>query len=250
MKNLRDIVPDTSSWKKTGPQMGSNPGGIYKDESGNEFYTKHSKSDNHAKNENLANHLYRHLGVPVPDTDLITHSNGKLGTAAPMMHIKPFNPNNKEHIQEIGKHFAAHAFLANWDAVGMENDNQVLSHKGMTTVDAGGALNYRAQGGPKGEAFGNEVKEWDSLRHNDQTSGRIFGQMKPHEMIHSAKAVANLKNNTIHDLVHEHGPGSDADKHEMTKKLINRKADIIGKANDLAKKHKLEPIRNIDDEDV
>ena len=36
----------------------------------------------------------------------------------------------------------------------------------------------------------------------------------------------------------------------MTKKLINRKADIIGKANDLAKKHKLEPIRNIDDEDV
>lgn len=252
MKNLRDIIPDASNWKKTGRQMGSNPGGVYKDESGKEFYMKQSKSDDHAKNENLANHLYRHLGVPVPDTKLITHSNGKLGTASSIMHIKPFDPHNKNHVQEIGKHFAAHAFVANWDAVGLANDNQVLGPKGMTTIDAGGSLNYRAQGSPKGNAFGHKATEWDSLRDTSRPNPatHIFSQMQPHEIVNSAKAVANLKNDTIHDLVHEHGPGSEMDKHEMTQKLINRKQDIIERANDLSKKHKLEPIRNVDDEEA
>jgi hypothetical protein len=256
MKSFKQIlkeskeIPDTSNWTKTGPQLGSNPGGRYKDTSGKEWYLKHSKSDDHAKNENLANHLYRHLNVPVLDHQLVTHSGGKLGTASPIVKLHAFDPNNESHRKEAASHYASHAFVGNWDSIGLENDNQAMVNGKMHTVDAGGSLNYRAQGAPKGAAFGNKVGELDTFKNKDMnyTSAHVFGQMKPHEVVNSSKAVAGLKNETIHKLVHAHGPGDTNEKNTMVSKLINRKKDIIGRANDLAKQHKIEPIKDVDEE--
>lgn len=258
MKSLRLILEstskilDASNWKRTGPQMGSNPGGVFKDHEGTDWYLKHSKSDDHAKNENLANHIYRHLGVPVPDHQLVTHSGGtKLGTASPMMKIKNFNPHSDEEKGMVQKHFASHAFVANWDTIGLDNDNQAHTPKGMTTMDAGGSLNYRAQGAPKGPAFGNKVSEWDSFRDpSNHQAHNVFGSMKPHDLVNSSHAVANMKNSDIHNLVHTYGPGEDSDKKILTNKLISRKKDIIGKANDIARKHNIKPLKDIDDNNI
>jgi len=257
MKTLRQIIEsksdmiDTSDWERVGPQMGSNPGGVFKDHTGKQWYLKKSKSDNHARNEFLANKLYNHMGVPTPDHQMVTHSNGKLGTASPMMKITTYNPNSESDKTQIRKHFAAHAFLANWDAVGNGEDNQAHSPKGMMTVDAGGALNYRAQGGPKGDAFGDKVGEWESLRSpSNRSAHKVFGDMKPQELVDSAKAVANFKNSDIHRLVHTHGPGTISDKDALVAKLINRKKDIVGKAATIAYKHNLGEIKDIDAKDT
>lgn len=255
MKNLRDIIkedidniPDTRTWKKKGPQLGSNPGGTYSDHEGKDWYVKQSKSDHHAKNEMLANKLYGHLGVPTPDHTLVKTSKG-LGTASPIIPIKNHNPYDQKDVSAIQKHLGAHALLANWDTIGLNNDNQAHTPKGMTTMDAGGSLNYRAQGAPKGAAFGNKAGEFDTLRDRNMNpeAANIFGKMKPHDLINTIHPVAALKNSTIHDVVHEHGPGDHEEKTQMVNKLIARKKDLIGKANGIAAKHGLPGVSDIDD---
>ena len=255
MKRLREIIKededgiiDTRGWKKTGRQMGSNPGGTYTDHEGKDWYVKHSKSESHARNEILANHLYKHLGVPTPDHQLVKTSSG-LGTASPIMPIRNHNPRDPKNVAAINKHLGAHAFVANWDTIGLENDNQVHTPKGMTTMDAGGSLNYRAQGAPKGPAFGHKANEFDTLRDSrmNPEASRIFGQMKPHELIDTVRPVAAMKNSTIHDLVHTHGPGDYNEKNELLHKLINRKKDLIGRANSIASQHGISNIGDVDD---
>ena len=224
---------DTSKWEKVGGRQGSNPGGVYKDQQGQKWYAKQSKSVDHAKNEHLANKLYEKLGVPVLDNHYVDFG-GKLGTASPMVELKNFSPKSKSDVAAIRKNFAAHVLLANWDTIGLTNDNQAHTGKGMTTLDAGGSLNYRAQGAPKGAAFGNTAGEWDTFRHPSNAQAHaVFGKMSNAEMAESAKAVASLKNADIEQLVLEHGPGDDVDKAEMAEKLIARRNDIVSRAKKL-----------------
>lgn len=227
--------------------MGSNPGGVHQDEAGDHWYVKHSHTDDHAHNEILANRMYEHMGVPTLEPELVRHQKG-LGVATRMTHLDNFNPHEDSDRKDVSKHFGAHAFLSNWDAVGLENDNQARTHKGMTTVDAGGALKYRAQGGPKGGAFGHSVSEWDTLRNPSMnaTSAHVFNKMSPKEMVNSSKAVANFRNADIHKLVHAHGPGDFNEKQGLVDKMIARKRDIVGRANQVAKTHGLGPIKDVD----
>ena len=73
--------------------------------------------------------------------------------------ISEFTPAERK---EAAKDFAIHAWLSNWDAAGMGGDNQGVLDGKTTTLDVGGSLRFRAQGGPKGNAFGDKVIEWDS----------------------------------------------------------------------------------------
>ena len=230
---------DVSGWKRVGDQLGSNPGGRFQNKAGNHYYVKFSKSDNHARNEFLAHHLYKQAGAPVMDHYLVKHPKG-LGTATQWQDVQPFDENNEGHIKDIKKHFATHCLAANWDAIGLVNDNQVVTKKGMATVDVGGSLLYRAQGGPKGEAFGHKCDEWDTLRKYNKST---FGRMTPEEMIDSTRHMAsNLRPHHIVQLTHLHGPGDHSEKVELAAKLINRRKDLIQKANALADKHGLTPV--------
>ena len=239
---------DTRNWSKVGHAMGSNPGGVYADESGNHHYVKHSHTYDHAHNEILANKMYQHLGVPTLEPSLIRHSKG-LGVASPMRRLESYNPHDKDHVKEVNKHFASHAFLANWDAAGLVNDNQAKVGGKMTTLDAGGALKFRAQGSPKGNLFGDKVNEWDTLRNPSMnpTSAHAFNQMSPHDMVNSSKAVANFKNSDIHSLVHKHGPGDFNEKTDLVNKMIARKKDVISRANQIAKTHGIKTLNDIDE---
>lgn len=254
MKHLREIadkypdVKDATSWKRTGRAMGSNPGGIFKDHEGTEHYVKHSPSDDHAHNEILGNRMYEHLGVNTLKPELIKHSKG-LGVASKMVHLTHMKLDDHNDVKDIQKHFGAHAFLSNWDTVGLEHDNQARHNGKMTTVDAGGSLNYRAMGGPKGKLFGHTVPEFHSLRDENmnEQSHSVFGHMKPHEIVDSIKPVSNFKNKDIHSLVHAHGPGTFEDKEDITNKLVARKRDLVSKANSLARQHNLPHLKDIDE---
>ena len=45
-----------------------------------------------------------------------------------------------------------------------DGDNQGVAAGVVITLDVGGALEFRAQGDPKGKAFGASVREIDTLR--------------------------------------------------------------------------------------
>jgi hypothetical protein len=78
----------------------------------------------------------------------------------------------REPSADLGAGFMADALLANWDVVGLEQDN-VLWHEGRPTrVDQGGTLEYRAMGGTK--KFGPVPSEvWTMARPGGQALGTM-----------------------------------------------------------------------------
>jgi len=144
---------------------------------------------------------------------------------------------NESQRREAQKNFATHAWLANWDALGTSRDhktgepigdNQDMINGKPTTVDTGGSLLYRAQGGPKGDAFGDKVSEWDSLR--DQKGNPIpasfFGDMTKAQLKASAARVTSVSDEQIKRLVDKHGPGDADAKTALAERLIKRRDDI------------------------
>jgi uncharacterized protein len=215
--------------KKVGAQKGSNPGGVYEDAAGNRFYVKMSKSDDHARNEWLASQLYQAAGSPVVPVHLIDVGGGKLGTVSPWTeHEGAFKPGDAAHHAEAAQDFATHAWLGNWDAVGLENDNQVFMKGGVLhTVDVGGSLKYRAQGAAKtADEFGDEVKELETMKALG-TAGKVFGSMTPGQLKASAQKVAKLDDDKIVALCKQSGV---KDWDALATRLITRKADLLKKA--------------------
>jgi len=160
-----DIVIDTATWQKVGGQMGSHPAGVYQDENGRRYYVKSLESRAHARNEIIAAKLYQLAGAPT-----LTYVSAK----EPNQIATEFVELDKKHVSHLSdserrqaqRWLGVHAWTANWDAAGFDGDNQGVVEGLVTTLDVGGALEFRAQGDPKGKAFGASVRELDTLRKN------------------------------------------------------------------------------------
>jgi hypothetical protein len=123
--------------------------------------------------------------------------------------------------------FGADAWLCNWDAVGETHDNMLVDSEGKAIrVDPGGAMIYRAKGTPKtADEFGNTVPEIDTMRNgkNAQASS-VFGKMTQQQMDESVAKVLVLDDDDILKACQKWGPGSEAEREALAKKLIARKA--------------------------
>ena len=100
--------------------------------------------------------------------------------------LRPFNKDNKNDLKAARKDFAIHAWLGNWDAVGLVYDNLLTDSDGdVIHVDPGGALLFRAQGEPKGNAWNKDASEWNTLRDKamNPQSGSVFADMTPQEFL-------------------------------------------------------------------
>jgi len=234
-----DDVMDSSKWKKVGGQLGSNPGGLYEDGAGKQWYVKHSKSDDHARNEVLAAELYKAAGSPVLDYKLVRGANGKLGTATPWQDKAPFDASSAGEKKAAVGAFATHAWLGNWDAVGLSNDNQAWVNKTLTTLDTGGALRYRAQGEPK--PFGEHPTEWQTLRDpaKNPQSAAVFGGMTVHQQAESAAKVAAVPDAVIDNLVKKFGPTEPEEAAKLATTLKVRKLTIKSEGEAAAKQAEL-----------
>lgn len=216
--------------KKTGDALGSNPGGFYEHPgSGQQFYIKTTQSPEHAANERLAAKLYNLAGVktldyvPMAQEDVVATRLADLGHGADKF--------TKSERADAQKDFAIHAWLANWDVAGLDNSNLRIRYGFPTVTDTGGALLYRAQGAPKGAAFGNSVKEWESLRDpsvNKQTAA-LFANMTPEQLKASAKRLESIPDYQIIQAIYE-SPLEPVVKEELKNKLLARKKDILQKA--------------------
>lgn len=168
---------------QVGPQAGSNEGGrwllphTHAKGLVKEFYVKKAQSEAHAENEILANTLYGHAGVFVPE---VYYVDGYLYSQ-----IIPGKQDMEERIANndtvwlgyLREDFVLDAWLANWDVFGLTWDNiitkRITDNEMPYKIDNGGALQYRAMGAPKGEAFGDTVPELDIFRSGKKAV--IFG---------------------------------------------------------------------------
>lgn len=215
-------------WEQTGPQKGSNPGGLFKDAAGNEWYCKFPSDKDAVYNELLAAKFYEMLGYRVPSLKLV-EKDGKLGIASKF--IGGLSKGSGEKLATAGAHagFVADAWLGNWDVVGLSNDNLLMHKEGPVRVDVGGSLLYRAQGGKKGDAFGDKVGELSTLRDasKNSQSAAVFGNISEEDMKSGARRLALMQPSQIIQMVKIFGPGSDKEKRALAEKMIARRDDII-----------------------
>lgn len=220
---------DPANLTKVGEQMGSNPGGVFADASGKKFYVKKGQSPDHVRNELIAAKLYELAGTPTLSYRPVK---GDKHIAAEMVKLDKNNASklSSEEVRQAQEDFVAHAWLANWDAVGLGGDNLGTVGGKATPLDMGGALSYRAQGAPKGSAFGDTVGELKTLRDpnmNPDAAG-VFGKMTDEQLKSSAERVTNIPDASVRETVK--AMGGDA---ALADKLIARKQDIA-KRFDLA----------------
>ena len=218
---------DVSVMKQVGSAKGSNPGGVYEATDGKRYYVKQTDED-HAKNEMLAGALYRLAGASTLDYHPLTDNKGLATQMVPLQadNVSQLSDEQKKVAQSD---FAIHAWLANWDAVGLSGDNLGLHDGKPVNLDLGGSLLYRAKGAPKGPAFGNDPTEWDSLRdqYKNPQAAQLFGRMTPQQLKQSADRLKQVDNKAIEQMVMEHGPGDAAARESLAIKLMARKDAII-----------------------
>lgn len=192
------LVPEGNTYTKIGPQAGTNPGGWYKNQKGTEVYAKFLPIER-IENELLANRLYSLLGIDVPATvfDIV---DGKPA----LVSYKIYDLKEGDHNPKIAKGFLADAWLGNWDVVGKQASNIGTANTDVYRIDNGGALLYRAQGTPKGETFGDKVKEIQTLRdpNINPDAAKIFGgPLAIGYILDGIHALQNMTNNTIIKMV-------------------------------------------------
>jgi ADP-ribose pyrophosphatase YjhB (NUDIX family) len=221
---------DIENWTKVGPKKGSNEGGTFRDQSGNDYYVKEPRSTLHAQNEALAAALYKELQVPAVEV-FLGEKNGELRTVSPIVEstgVLGYNP-ERSVIEKLQEGFAVDAWLANWDIAGLTFDNVIIDKDGNPIrVDPGGTLMWRAQGEPKGKMFGDVVGEIDTLRSESKApeASVIFGDMTDDQVKESAKVLLNISPERIDEIV-DSIISDFADAADLKMKLRNRRQSIL-----------------------
>ena len=232
-KHQADVI-DMAGWKQIGGQTGSNKGGLFEAPNGDRYYVKSMKSAKHAKNEVLAANLYKMAGIDVPEVrhgenHPLGWGNAIASKIVPNAKTDPGKLKNDVVFKaKVQQGFATDAWLANWDTMGLTLDNVVDSDGKPWRIDFGGSLEYRAQGTPKGEAFGYVPVELQTLRDAklNPSSAAVFGGMSNGQIRESAKMLLPITDEKIRQAVKDQGlPDSLADK------LIARRSYILDEYN-------------------
>jgi hypothetical protein len=219
---------DTAAMQRVGAQMGSNPAGVYQDDSGRRYYVKSLESAAHARNELVAARLYQLAGAPTL-TYVRTKAPNQIATELVRLDKKQVSRLTESERRQAQQWLGVHAWTANWDAAGFDGDNQGVVNATVVTVDVGGALEFRAQGDPKGRAFGHRVGELDALRsdRDNPHAVRLFADMSAEDLRRSILVVTRIADESILNVIAESG-GSRA----LADKMIARKADMARRLAD------------------
>jgi hypothetical protein len=213
---------DTATLRRVGGQMGSNPAGVFEDEHGRRYYVKSLESSAHARNELIAARLYGLAAAPTL-TYVSVKAPDEVATELVELEKKHISRLSEAERKQAQHWLGVHAWTANWDAAGYEGDNQGVLRGTVLTLDVGGALEFRAQGYPKGKAFGTSVDELERLRSDagNPHAVRLFGDMSPDELCDAIRVVTQIPDEQIRRVVAEHGG-----KPALAEKLIARRDDM------------------------
>ncbi len=231
------LTADEIMATKTGAQKGSNTGGFYKGADGVERYVKEYSDPAQAHCENIANAIYRKLGLEAPDSmtfekggkTLYAHATVKGDTYASTSDTVT----RKDAAKEILKGFAADVFLGNRDVIGMSKDNILLTDTGVRRLDNGGSLLMRAQAGRKPVSDLHQLREWDGFFNGsvntyasvlDEAGVKTHADMKK-QLVKGIKDILKLRDDEggFYKLVDKLAPTmADKDRRDVAEMLETR----------------------------
>jgi hypothetical protein len=179
-----DGIPDAHDLEHEDDLGGSTGAALMADSAGKKYVVKQGNSPGHIISENLADRLYEAMGAPVPAGRMSVGRDGQPAKVAEYVEGTPLAHLSRDDKQaayaKLREHFAADALLANWDVIGLAQDNIIVDGKGTPyRIDNGGSLKYRAQGADK--YFGPDVTEIDSMRKSNQGKP-VFGSLTDEEI--------------------------------------------------------------------
>lgn len=203
-------------------------------EDGTKFLLKtYAGNEDRVATELLANSVYREMGAKVADAGTYTTQDGKTALAYPLLDGKPHAI--EEPSAEIGKHFMTDALVANYDFIGLTDDNILWDKDGKPfRVDQGGTFQFRAQGKPKD--YGDVPSEvWTMFEHG-QAKGKVVVSPES-KRAQAAEIAKRLTPERVDQLV---GQAPFADKQMKAEVASALKARVAWMA-DYAKGKNLEP---------
>jgi hypothetical protein len=202
-------------------KKGSNEGGLYKDKHLQTFHYVKWPGEDRAKVEALANRLYTEAGVPVPSARIIQFQ-GKTAIMSDWIDgVKPMTFTEMAAHPDVKRNFVVDAWLANWDAVGMNADNIVLGPEGTAyRIDPGGSLVYRAQGKIK-DYPADSVLELETMRQTSTApqAAQVFKNLTATELKAGAKKVSLVTDQQIDDAVEAMNFSADSTIQNLPDKL-------------------------------
>ena len=231
------------NWTKTGGGTGSNPGGFYRDQDGNEYYVKIPRSQSHADNETLAALLYEALGVPAAETSY-GDENGDLRLVSPIVpgsdpmgFFDHYEANDSEYLDQIRDHFVIDAWLANYDVIGYlyDDSTNIISdgNGNPIRVDPGASLMWRAQGKAKGDdRFSYDDRDLDSMRDSEinPQAASVFASTTDAQLRDGAMRLRDLTPSMIDQIV-DANVASESDRKVLKDKLKARRRAILDRFN-------------------
>lgn len=223
--NANRLPIDTATMRRVGGQLGSNPAGIFQNNDGRRYYVKTLESPAHARNETIAAKLYQLAGAPTL-TYVHTTAPDQIATEWVALEKKCVAHLSDSERKQAQRWFGVHAWTANWDAAGFNGDNQGVVNGKVLTLDVGGALAFRAQGDPKGQAFGARVDELDVLRTDADNPHaiKLFAGMTADDIQQAISVVVRIPDERIREAVIDNGGNR-----TLAEKMIARKADMATK---------------------
>jgi HK97 family phage portal protein len=204
--------PKPDAWPKAGdtldvvrPLGGSTGAQLVKDPKTDKLYVlKKGANADHLREEDTADKLYRAMGLDVPESKVYERPDGpvKLSRyedgATTLGQLKHTDAAAYDAARaKLKEGFVADALLGNWDVIGMQADNVLVTAQGkVLRVDNGGSLRFRAQGGKKSALqFGNVVTELESLRNAgiNPAAAEVFKGVTDDEIRSQIKNIVRKK---------------------------------------------------------
>lgn len=214
------ILNANESLKQIDDQLGSNPGGkFWNPETNEHFYIKFPKSREQIQVELLASKLQTLMGIRNFDPEEI-ELNGKFGIITKWkegefgLNHKNVHELNMEQMNDVGKIFVHAVLTRNWDAVGIElNDdygNIRIHDKRIHGIDPGGSFHFRARGGMKPNGYPEDISELQTLRNPEinKESANIFNivfDKNPNALLIGLESVKNLDMDAVEDAFRTSG---------------------------------------------
>jgi hypothetical protein len=154
---------------------GTQGGRWFQDSTGEHWFGKdYGGNSDRVEVEHLANRIYRLFGHSAPETEV-----ADIGGRRTMMskEIKgELAASPRDLLKTDAKDgFIVDAWLANWDVLGQDLDNMLVSGGKAHRVDNGGSMIFRAQG--EARNFAAPVGELESMRSAKSSAGRVFGDL-------------------------------------------------------------------------
>jgi hypothetical protein len=215
-----------------GTQYGSNEGAVHVNTTtGEKFYVKYPKSEEQAHVEAATSDIYNALGIKTLNPK-VKDVNGRSAvvtkwksdidslTSPEDYHRMMSNP---ERAKELALMHHASIMTGNRDVIGLDYTNVMKNFKTgeLYSVDQGGSMHFRAQGGNK--PFEADISDVESFQNPRYSSGQVFSRLPKEVLKDTSKDLNKLTDVHIDMIMKKHG--------------LEKYANVIKNRRDMLIKH-------------